>query len=293
MLRFKLEKTSLGISMLGPTRGYSSSTVGSQYAIISTGLIVLDVSPMKIQKFLGFAMTYPEKTPGWLGSLISPSIAGTEPSKFIKKAVMKSNISLEATETLWRMKEGGAFVKFTHDGSTSTSEVEKVLKQYMNENPVKPWWSPLRPVNVSLVKGRPWVEDLFRLPTARLRVEFVAPEPGAEPVELSQEKLYEFFRPYGKLNDIVVQPPDSKILPKFAYLDYADMRTAVVARNCMHGFVLLEADGGGKSGTLLRLKYERKIKAHWIRDWIVNHPRIVVPILAAVVAGITVAVFDP
>ena len=29
------------------------------------------------------------------------------------------------------------------------------------------------------------------------------------------------------------------------------------------------------------------------RDWIVNHPRIVLPILAAIVAGITVAVFDP
>ncbi|CAI6330071.1 unnamed protein product [Periconia digitata] len=258
------------------------------------GILFFDnVSPMKIQKYLGFPMTFPDKAPGFLSYFISPSMTGTEPSKIIKNAATKSNLSIRATETLWRLKEGGAFVKFTHGGDASLSEVEKVLQQYLTDHPIKPWWSPLQGMSVSLVKGRPWVEDLFRLPTPRLRVEFVAPEPGSEPVELSQEKLYEFFRPYGKLNDIVVQPPDSKVLPRFAYLDYADMRTAVVARNCMHGFVIGETEGGGKSGTLLRLKYERKIKAHWIRDWIVNHPRIVVPILAAIVAGITVAVFDP
>ncbi|PVH99625.1 hypothetical protein DM02DRAFT_656180 [Periconia macrospinosa] len=218
---------------------------------------------------------------------MSPSITGTEPSTIIRNAAKRSSISVKATETLWRLKEGGAFVKFTHDGGVSTSDVEKVLKQYLNDQPVKPWWSPWRGMNVSLVKGRPWVEDLFHLPTPRLRVEFVARKPGVEPIELSQEQLYELFRPYGKLNDIVVQPSDSKVLPKFAYLDYAEMRTAVMARNCLHGFVVEE------TGTRLRLKYERKIKAHWIRDWIVNHPRIVIPILAAIVAGITVAIFDP
>lgn len=71
------------------------------------------------------------------------------------------------------------------------------------------------------------------------------------------------------------------------------MSDAIMARNCMHGYIVGEAEGGGKKGTLLRLKYERKIKAHWIRDWLVNHPRIVIPIVAALVAGITVAIFDP
>lgn len=131
------------------------------------------------------------------------------------------------------------------------------------------------------------------MPSPRLRVEFVPPEPGAEAVELSQEQLYSFFRQYGKLQDIVVQPPDSKELPKFAYLDYSKLSNAIMAKNCLHGFVVSEAEGGGKAGTLLRLKYEQKIKAHWIRDWLVNHPRIVIPIVAALVAGITVAIFDP
>lgn len=216
-----------------------------------------------------------------------------DPAKVIEKVSDKAGLSIKATETLLRMKEGGAFVKFTHGESKPTSEVEKVLKAFLREHPVKPWWSPWRRMHVNLVKGRPWVEDLFRLPTPRLRVEFVAPEPGAEAVELSQEQLYSFFRPYGKLSDIVVQPPDSKVLPKFAYLDYSTMSKAIRAKNCMHGYVVSEAEGGGKKGTMLRLKYEQRIKAHWIRDWLVNHPRIVIPIIAAIVAGITVAVFDP
>lgn len=252
-----------------------------------------DVFPHKIQKLLGITFASHDKPPKFLDYLISPGVSGTDPAKVIEQASKKGNLSIKATETLLRLKEGGAFVKFSHDGSKSTSEVEKVLKQYLKEKPVKPWWSPWRRMHVNQVKGRPWVEDLFRLPTPRLKVEFVAAEAGAEAVELSQEQLYSFFRPYGKLNDIVVQPPDSKVLPKFAFLDYSTMAKAIMAKNCMHGVVVGEAEGGGKTGTLLRLKYEQKIKPHWIRDWIVNHPRIVIPILAAIVAGITVAVFDP
>lgn len=141
--------------------------------------------------------------------------------------------------------------------------------------------------------GKPWLEDLARFPSGRIKVEFVSVTPGAEAVELSQETLYSLFRRYGKLAQISSQPSDSKVLPKYAYIDFARMRNAVVARNCMHGFKLSEEAGGGKAGTALRLTYEPKMKAHWIRDWIVNHPRIVIPAVAALVATITVAVFDP
>ena len=254
---------------------------------------MIDVFPLKIQKLLGLPLASQDRTPGFLDKIINPIVTGTDPTTVIEKASTKAGISLKATETLLRLKEGGAFVKYTHDGSTETSEVERILKQYIEEKPVKPWWSPWRRMNVNVVRGRPWVEDLFRLPTPRLRVEFVPSEPGAEAVELSQEQLYSFFRQYGKLQDIVVQPPDSKVLPKFAYLDYSSLSDAIMARNCMHGYIVVEGEGGGKKGTLLRLKYEQKIKAHWIRDWLVNHPRIVIPIVAALVAGITVAIFDP
>lgn len=247
---------------------------------------------MRLQKYLRIPFTSHDKPPRFLNYIISPTATGTDPAKILERASTKNNLSIKASETILRQKEGGAFVKFTHDG-TPTSEVEKVLKKYLKEENIKPWWSPFRRMRVNVVKGRPWIEDLYRLPTPRLKVEFIPSEPGAEAVELSQEQLYAFFRPYGKLKDMQPQPADSKVVPKYAYLDFATSPKATRAKNCMHGYLVTEAEGGGKNGTVLRLTYEQKIKAHWIRDWLFSHPRIVIPILAALIAGITVAVFDP
>ena len=93
--------------------------------------------------------------------------------------------------------------------------------------------------------------------------------------------------------DIMPQPSDSKVLPKYATVDFATVRRAAMAKNCLHGMVVSEADGGGKVGTVLRITYERKAKSSWIKDWLFGHPRIVIPIMAALLAGLTVAVFDP
>jgi hypothetical protein len=158
---------------------------------------------------------------------------------------------------------------------------------------MKPWFSPFRRIRTHLVVGKPWLEDLYRFPSCRIKVEFVPPSPGLEAAELSQETLYSLFRKYGKLAEISSQPSDSKVLPKFAYLDFSRMRHAIMARNCLHGVEISEAAGGGKAGTVLRLSYEPKMKSHWIREWIVNHPRVVIPAVAALVATFTVAVFDP
>ncbi|KAI2485461.1 RNA12 multi-domain protein [Pyrenophora tritici-repentis] len=249
-----------------------------------------NVFPIQIRKVLGLPM------PAIIDRLVSPSLSGTDPKAVIERASAKRNLPITATEVLPRMREGGAFVKFTHDGSAPTSEIEKILQEYLREEPVKPWWSPWKRMRAKIVRGRPWVEDLMRLPASRLRVEFVSGEPGTPPseaVELSQEQLFQFFRPYGKLGDIVMQPPDSKVLPKFAYLDYTSIGKAIMARNCMHGYLVSEAEGGSAKGTILRLKYEQKIKPRYIRDWILNHPRIVIPIVAALIAGTVAIVFDP
>ena len=158
---------------------------------------------------------------------------------------------------------------------------------------MKPWFNPFRRIRTNLVAGKPWLEDLHRFPSCQIRVEFVPANPGLEAAELSQETLYSLFRKYGKLADISSQPSDSKILPKFAHVDFARLRHAIMARNCLHGLKISEGAGGGVSGTVLRLSYAPKMKAHFIRDWIVAHPRVVIPIVAALVATVTVAVFDP
>ncbi len=145
------------------------------------------------------------------------------------------------------------------------------MSKYLSENPIKPWFNPFRRIRASLVVGKPWLEDLYRFPSYRIKVEFIPTIPGGEAAELSQEMLYSLFRRYGKLAEISSQPSDSKILPKYASLDFARVRHAIMAKNCMHGFRVLEAEGGGKTGTELRLSFERKQKTHWIWDWIANH----------------------
>lgn len=146
---------------------------------------------------------------------------------------------------------------------------------------------------MGLVKGVPWLEDLHRYPRKRIKIEFVPKEPGGDAVELSQETIYSLFRRYGKIADITSQASDSKITPRFAYVDFMFVRDSVMARNCLHGMVVPEALGGGKNGTKLRLSYERIVRPHRIWDWLTNHPRIVIPVIAALVAAISVIIFDP
>ncbi len=210
----------------------------------------------------------------------------------IKRAIPTS-LPTKVTEIVPRFKDGGAFVKLSHSSEIDAVEIERALSSHLRGEPVKPWFNPFRSVQAGLVKGVPWLEDLYRFPMSRVRVEFVPPAPGGEAVELSQEDLYSLFRKYGKIAEITSQVSDSKVLSKYAFLDFTLVRDAVMARNCLHGLVVSEALGGGKHGTKLRLSYERRLKAHRIWDWVTNHPRIVIPVIAALVAALTVIIFDP
>ena len=256
-------------------------------------LILLDVFPLKLRFLLRLPFLNVDKSiPELLKRLNSPRIGAADPMSIVQRALPK-DLPIKVTEVLPRLKEGGAFVKFSHESQIQAKEIEGTLQDYLKENPIKPWFNPWRRVRTFLVKGRPWIEDLYRFPSSRLRVEFLPTEPGGEAAELSQETLYSIFRRYGKLSDIMPQPVDSKLTPKFAFLNFRLTRHAIMAKNCMHGFVVPGSEGGGKAGTVLRLVYEQKLKAHWIRDWIVNHPRITIPLIAAVLATVTAAAFDP
>jgi RNA12 protein len=215
-----------------------------------------------------------------------------QPLSLVKRA-MPETIPIKVTEVLPRLKDGGAFVKFSHPEKLTVAEVESLIKAHLKEEKIRPWYNPFRHIRANLVRGVPWLEDLYRFPSSRLKVEFLPACPGADAAELSQETLYSLFRRYGKLAEIKPQAFDSKVLPKFAYLDFALLRQSIMARNCMHGFKVLEEAGGGKAGTKLSLSYEPKIKAHIIRDYVVGHPRIFIPVAAALLATVTVAIFDP
>jgi hypothetical protein len=256
-------------------------------------LIDIDVFPLRLNFLLGIPFLNADKIlPLILKRLQSPVNAAADPVTLTELAIPKS-LPINVLAILPRLKEGGAFVKFSHDPQVQASDVEKSLKQYLRENPIKPWFNPFWRVRAAVVHGRPWVEDLHRFPASRLKVEFVPTSPGQELPELSQEDLYMFFRKYGKLADIVPQPAESKVVPRYAYLNFMKVRHAIMAKNCMHGYIVPGREGKVNAGTLLKIGYERKAKSHWIRDWLVNHPRIVIPALFALIATASVAVFDP
>lgn len=164
------------------------------------------------------------------------------------------------------------------------------MAAYLKLHRIRPWYSPLRRVRAFTVRGKPWVEDLRMFPSTRLRVEFT----GGDGV-LGQEQLYVLFRRYGAIADIALQPPASKDLPHYAIVHFSSVRSATAARNCLHGFTApgLQGGAGKETAVTMRILYERTMKAHWIRDWLFSHPRIVIPIIAALLATLTVAIFDP
>ena len=68
------------------------------------------------------------------------------------------------------------------------------------------------------------MEDMNRFPSNRLRVEFDGPD-------VSQEVLYELFRPYGRLADITPPAPVPAGTLRYAVIYYGRLRSATVAIN--------------------------------------------------------------
>lgn len=255
--------------------------------------MLIDLFPLKLSGYLYFPWQSPRHhLPRLLSRFENSSLGIADPTNMVKRA-LPSDVQVTVTDIIPRTKDGGVFVKFTHPDGMTAKEIEGKVSEMLIKNPIKPFFSPFRSVRARLVKGVPWLEDLQRFPKNRLRVEFVPKNPGEEAVELSQETLYSMFRQYGSISEIISQPWDSKVYPKYAYVDFSFVRDAITARNCLHGFIVPEELGGGKLGTKFRISYERRTKPHRIWDWITNHPRIVIPVVVALLTGLTVVIFDP
>ncbi|KAI1987985.1 mitochondrial escape protein 2 [Ophidiomyces ophidiicola] len=235
-----------------------------------------------------------DPTPSFLervGNLMQ-RFTGASPLNIIESSFppeLRGNIE----KVIPRYSEGGAFVKLSGTQNLNPEGLSSLIDSHLENQPVKPWFSPFRSVRAAVVRGRPWLEDLQRYPSSRLKVEFLPTHPGASSVELSPESLYSLARRYGKLSDIIPQPSDSKVQPRYALLEFSNPGYAIMAKNCLHGYNVSEAEGGGSTGTVLKFSYEQKLKPHVIRDWVFNHPRIVIPVIAALLATLTVIIFDP
>ncbi|RSL90218.1 hypothetical protein CEP51_000820 [Fusarium floridanum] len=251
-----------------------------------------NIFPLKLSSVLSRPYKTDYEVTDLLKRFETSSLGILDPIRLVRTAIPE-DLPIKVTEILPRLKDGGAYVKFRHDANIDPADIEAQLAKSLKERPIKPWFSLFRPVNARLVQGTPWLEDLYRFPSNLVKVEFVPPTPGTAPEELPEETLYTLFRKYGKIADIIPQPTDSKVTPRYAHLGFPVTRDAIMARNCMHGFIVNEALGGGNSGTKLRLSFEKRVKAHSVWNWLTSHPRIVIPVIAALVAGLSVLIFDP
>lgn len=255
--------------------------------------------PLRSQRYSNNPDIFPFSL-GWTCRL--PFIKADEKiAKYLERAnssiisrALPENLPIKVLKRVPRVMEGGSFVKFSHDPGVNVKKIEASLKTFLEENPVKQVFQLKRRVKASLVEGTPWIEDLFRFPSSRIKVEFLPTAAGGEAAVLSQEELFSLFRPFGRLMNVSSQPPDVKVLPSYAYLNFRAVRHAVMAKNCLHGITVPQARGGGMNGTVLRLGYEQIIKTRWIRGWLASHPRTIIPLIVFLVATmITVVVLDP
>jgi len=94
------------------------------------------------------------------------------------------------------------------------------------------------------------------------------------------------FRQFGRIQDIIPASPSSKELPRFAIITFLYVRSATAAKNCLHQII--------EQGTKIHISYEAVHKMHWfVWDWITHHPRITIPLAAAIFAVIMGTIFDP
>lgn len=111
-----------------------------------------------------------------------------------------------------------------------------------------------------------------RFPSSTLRVTLVGGD-------LSEEALWGILRPYGRIVSIDKKANEALVL-------FSRMRSATSARNCAHGVQVRE-------GPRLIINYKGSERAKKAWDWMSNHPRIVFPILAFMLGGLSYAVWDP
>lgn len=72
-----------------------------------------------------------------------------------------------------------------------------------------------------------------RFPSNRVRVEFEGPD-------VSQEVLYELFRPYGRLADITPPAPVPAGNLRFAIISYTRLKAAAIAVNTVSWSLLYQ-----------------------------------------------------
>lgn len=182
-------------------------------------------------------------------------------------------------------RDGGAFAKFNVPPGTNNDELLGMIQSNIKTNEdrdAKGIWGRMNALfwakspSSFPVKGTPWIEDLRRIPSTQLKVKF-------EGESLTEEELFLLFRRYGTIQEIV--PFSSS--DGHAKVIFTRVRAAISAKNCLTGLSV------NKGKSILHIQFIPVNKVSWIKDAIVNHQRISVPVILALLATFAVLIFDP
>ncbi|ODV79918.1 mitochondrial inner membrane protein [Suhomyces tanzawaensis NRRL Y-17324] len=294
---FRTNGWRFALSQAGPllTRNYSSDvkefkqeadTNESDDSASTTGVIDQELS----ETVLYFDHVYPWSTSNsnikqYLRFVLSPIQNGFSKEDVHNKITKLSSplpLGAKITDLVPLQRDCGAFVKFQVPKDVTTkdfivqikSNLQKHRDQY-NQNIFRKVFNKMYHhfPSVYAVKGTPWIEDLRRFPSLKLKVIFEGPS-------LTEEELYVLFRRYGLIVDII---PGSES----ATLIFRLIRSAICAKNCVTGITLNKAE------TTLHLQYIPIKRVNYIADFVINHQRIAIPVIIALLATIAVLIFDP
>ncbi|KAJ7582539.1 RNA12 protein-domain-containing protein [Mycena floridula] len=260
--RLKPRQLSPRLAFIKHTRLYSDAI--PEKPVVEGTVFVDSLFPLQIGSFDFRRALVPEK------SLLSA--LQTRFNKIPNFEVLKEEPNL---------KEGGVLVRFKYTPSDPDSVQEEIQTKL---GQVPSWIGFNNGGTAWLVKGSPFVEDMIRYPSPYLKVIF-------EGSDVHEEELYRLFRPYGKIEDITEAKPLPGSSLRFSLVSFDRLRAAVIARNVLHGINV--SSGPSSSQTRLRVVYEPPIRAHVIRDWISNHPKVFLPVLIVLLGSLTYAIFDP
>ncbi|PPQ78179.1 hypothetical protein CVT25_015512 [Psilocybe cyanescens] len=188
-------------------------------------------------------------------------------------------------------KDGGVFVRFSY----STSDLEEgkewpALQAALSEEVEKqgglPTWAGVRTGTLWVVRGSPWKEDMNRFASPLLRVAFDGPD-------IQEQSLYDLCRPYGRIRDLSSPTPVPAGTLRSSLISFQHVHSATIARNVIHGLELPSTSGPTPSKTRIHTRYETPVKAHDIRNWMSNHPKIMLPIIIFLLGTLTYTIFDP
>ncbi|AAS54133.1 AGL358Cp [Eremothecium gossypii ATCC 10895] len=274
--RRAVTRSAVGVRYISEDIQQKDAQAGEKATATATGVIYKSDE----ETLMYFDNVYPRATSlwrptQWYNILLSNQSREAVREKIMRLASPASNPvhGLELRSTIPIKRDGGVFATFRVPREYTRAQVNALIQANTQQESSKSLLAAFTRAAAFPVKGVPWIEDLKRLPNNVVRVEVEGPA-------LSEEELYSLFRRYGTILDIYPAGKNG-----YATIRYRSFRGAICAKNCVSGIEI--------NGSTLHVKFEPVVRAHAIRDFFVNHPRIAIPLLIALLSICAVLIFDP